>query len=83
MSDYCTRKQFTQQQLDEEKSRSRQQAENEQTRLEREALHIKQLVTEIEDLENQLHDTKMRHQNARASYTSSLLRLTRQLDSLR
>ncbi len=80
---YYTRKQFTQQDLDNEKARSRELASNEQTHLEREALHIKQLATEIEDLENQLHATKMRHQAARTDYTKSLLRLTRNLDSLR
>lgn len=83
LSDYFTRKQYTQQQLDLEKSRSRQQAENEQTQLEADARVIKQLEIEIEDLESRLHDTKMRHKDNSIAYNKSMTSLVRQLDSIR
>lgn len=80
---YSNKKLYTQQQLDDAKSSSRQQAENDQTELENQARNLHRLEDEIIDTEHRLHTMKMRFKDDNRDYHMKLLELTRKLDSLR
>ena len=79
---YSTKKVYTAEQRDKAVSEARESASNVQTQLERDAVRLNNLKREIAELEEQLHQSKMRHRDMLEDYANSIISLNRHLDSL-